>query len=263
MYRSIFLKTLNDGRRSVLYVGIGLFALGLYVAVLFPDIAEGFPGMIDNLPEFLKSIIGDAAELGTPEGFFTTQPFTVIGPITIMALAINRGMSAVAGEEEGNTLDQLLGNPISRTSIMAHKGLALIVSCIPPVIFLGASLVLGALIMDYTFSSSGLLQMLLSLLLLGYAMGFLALGIGASTGSKSLAMAIPSAVAAVGYVVNLLAPLVDYLTFTRYISVMHYYIGDKPFINGITPWHALVLIGIAVVPFVIGLYRFNDRDLNG
>ncbi len=263
MYRNIFLKTLSDGRRSMLYVGIGLFALGLYVAVLYPDISEGFAGMIDDLPEFLQGIIGDAAEFATPEGFFTTQPFTVIGPITIMALAINRGMSAVAGEEEGNTLDQLLGNPVSRTSVVIHKSMALIVSCIPPVIFLGASLVLGGLILDYTFSSSGLIQMLISLLLLGYAMGFLSLGIGAATGSKSLAMAIPSAVAAVGYVVNLLAPQVESLTFTRYISVMHYYIGDKPFINGITPWHALVLIGIAVVPLIVGLYRFNERDLNG
>ena len=162
MYRNIFLKTLSDGRRSMLYVGIGLFALGLYVAVLYPDISEGFAGMIDDLPEFLQGIIGDAAEFATPEGFFTTQPFTVIGPITIMALAINRGINAVAGEEEGNTLDQLLGNPVSRTSIIIQKSLALIVSCIPPVIFLGASLVLGGLMLDYTFSSSGLIQMLLS-----------------------------------------------------------------------------------------------------
>ncbi len=261
MYSTIFLKTLRDGRRSTLYVSIGLFALGLYVAVLYPDISKGFAGMINDLPEFLQGIIGDAAEFATPEGFFTTQPFTVVGPVAIMALAINRGMSAVAGEEEGNTLDQLLGNPITRTSIIIHKSLALIVSCIPPTIFLGASLVLGATMLDYSFSYSGLLQMLISLLLLGYAMGFLALGIGAFSGSKSLAISIPSGAAAVGYVVNLLAPQVDYLSFTRYISVMHYYIGDRPFVNGITPWHALVLIAIAVISLVIGLYRFNNRDL--
>ena len=261
MYNSIFLKTFLDGRRSMLYVSIGLFALGLYVAVLYPDISEGFAGMIEDLPEFLQGIIGDAAEFATPEGFFTTQPFTVIGPITVMALAIHRGMSAIAGEEESNTLDQLLGNPVSRTTIIVQKSLALIVSCIPPAIFLGASLLLGAVLLDYTFSYSGLLQMLISLLLLGYAMGFLALGIGAFTGSKSLSISIPSAVAAVGYVVNLLAPQVDYLSFTRYISLMHYYIGDRPFVNGITPWHALVLIAIATISFAVGLHRFNRRDL--
>ena len=261
MNSNIFLKTLRDGRRSMLYVAVGLFALGLYVAVLYPDISEGFAGMIDDLPEFLQGIIGDAAEFATPEGFFTTQPFTVIGPVSIMALAIHRGMGAIAGEEEGNTLDQLLGNPVSRTTIIVHKSLALIASCIPPAAFLGASLLLGALMLDYSISYSGLLQMLISLLLLGYAMGFLALGIGAFSGSKSLAISIPSAVAAIGYVVNLLAPQVDYLSFTRYISVMHYYIGDRPFVNGITPWHAAVLVAIAAISFAIGLYRFNRRDL--
>ena len=74
MYRNIFLKTLSDGRRSMLYVGIGLFALGLYVAVLYPDISEGFAGMIDDLPEFLQGIIGDAAEFATPRASSLLNP---------------------------------------------------------------------------------------------------------------------------------------------------------------------------------------------
>ena len=262
MNSNIFLKTLHEARRLSLYFGIVLFALGMYVAVLYPDVSEGFAGMIQDLPEFLQSVIGDAGEFATPEGFFTTQPFTVLGPAIMMIIAINRGMSAIAGEEEADTLDQLLGNPISRTSIIVHKGLALIVACIPPVLFLGASLILGSILLNYSFSVTGLFHMLASLLLLAYALGFLALGIGASTGSKSLSIGIPAAVGAYGYIANILAPQVETLEFTKYLSVMHYYIGDKPFINGITPWHALVLIAIAVISLAVGIYRFNRRDLN-
>ena len=105
--------------------------------------------------------------------------------------------------------------------------------------------------------------MSLSLLLISYATGFLALSIGAATGSKSIAIGIPAAIAAIGYLIHILVPLVDSLSSLKYISILHYYIGDKPFINGITPWHALVLIGIAAIPFLIGLYRFNGRDLRG
>ena len=72
---------------------------------------------------------------------------------------------------------------------------------------------------------------------------------------------MPSVVVAIGYLINILAPLVESLSFTRYISVLHYYIGDKPFINGITPWHAIVLIAIAAISFAVGIYRFNGRDL--
>ncbi len=261
MDANIFVKTMRDGRRSVLLISAGIFAIGLYVAVLFPDIAEGFSGMIGELPEFMQTIIGDAAEFATPEGFFTAQPFTVLGPITIMALAIHRGMNAIAGEEEANTLDQLLGNPVSRTTIALQKSLALVITCLPPSVALAASLLLGAAIMDYSFSLSGLFQMMASFLLVGYAMGFLALGIGAATGSKSLAMGVPATIAAVGYVLNILAPMVESLEFTQYVSVMYYYVGDKPFINGLTPWHSLVLFGIAAISLIFGIYRFNNRDL--
>ena len=115
--------------------------------------------------------------------------------------------------------------------------------------------------MDYSLSTTGLLQMSLSLLLLSYAMGFLALGVGGATGNKNLAIVVPAVVAAFGYLINILVPLIESLSFTRYISVLHYYIGDKPFINGITPWHAIVLIAIAAISFAVGIYRFNGRDL--
>ena len=181
----------------------------------------------------------------------------------MFAFSINRGMGAIAAEEQSHTLDQLLGNPITRTHVYLQKSLALIADCVLPVAALAVGILIGALIMDYSVSFSGLFQMSLSLLLISYATGFLALSIGAATGSKSIAIGIPAAIAAIGYLIHILAPLVDSLSDLKYISILHYYIGDKPFINGITPWHALVLIGIAVVPFVVGLYRFNDRDLNG
>ena len=73
---------------------------------------------------------------------------------------------------------------------------------------------------------------------------------------------MPAGIAVVGYLVNILVPLIESLEFTKYISILHYYIGDKPFINGITPWHAVVLIAIAVISFAIGMYRFDRRDLS-
>ena len=263
MYSNIFVKTLRDGRRSMLLLAGVQFFIGMYISLLFPDVAQSFAAMLDDLPEFLQSFIGSAEEFSTPEGFFTADPYGVITPLVMAALAINRGMGAVAGEENGHTLDQLLGNPVSRTRLLMHKSLAMMVDCLIPTLAVAAALLVGAAIMDYSVSLSGLLQMSVSLLLLTYASGFLALGVGAATGSKTLSMSVPSVIIGVGYLIHILAPMVDWLSFARYFSVMHYYIGDKPFINGITVWHALVLVGVGVVPLLIGLYRFNERDLNG
>ncbi len=261
MYSNVFSKTLRDGRRSMLLVGLLQFVVGMYVALLYPDVGSGFAEMIEDLPDFFQAFVGSAEEFATPEGFFSTEPYAVVTPIIMIAFAINRGMGAVAGEEQGDTLDQLLGNPVSRTSLLVQKSFALTLECVIPTVLVGVAIALGASIMDYSVSTSGLVQISLSVLLLSYALGFLALGVGAAMGNKNLAMAVPAVVAVVGYLVNILAPVVDGMSFTRYISVMHYYIGDKPLIHGITPWHALVLITIAAVSFAVGLYRFNNRDL--
>ena len=261
MYSNIFLKTLRDGQRSTLLFSLGQLAIGLLISLLYLDVAAGFAGMIEDLPEFFQAFIGSAAEFATPEGFFTADPYSAIGLVIMLTFAINRGMGAIAAEEQSHTLDQLLGNPITRTHVYLHKSLALLADCILPVAALAIGILIGAVVMDYSVSLSGLFQMSISLLLVSYATGFLALGIGAATGSKSLSIGIPAAIAAAGYLIHILAPLVDSLTNLKYISILHYYIGDKPFINGLTPWHSAVLVAIAALPFIIGLHRFNNRDL--
>lgn len=261
MYSNVFFKTLRDGQRSTLLFSLGQFGIGALLALLFPEVAAGFAGMIDDLPEFIKSFIGSAAEFATPEGFFTADPYSAISLVIMFAFSINRGMGAIAAEENAHTLDQLLGNPVTRTHVYLQKSLALVADCIPPTAAVAIGIVVGSLIMDYSVSLSGLFQMSFSLLLISYTTGFLALSIGAATGSKSLSMGIPAAVAVVGYLVHLLVPLVDALSNLKYISILHYYIGNKPFINGITPWYALVLVAIAFISFAVGLYRFERRDL--
>ena len=54
----------------------------------------------------------------------------------------------------------------SRTKLYVHKSLALMVDCIIPTFAVGGAILLGAVIMDYSVSVSGLLQMSLSLLML-------------------------------------------------------------------------------------------------
>ena len=154
MYSNVLFKTLRDGRRSMLLYALAQFLFEIYLSLLFPDVASGFAQMVDDLPEFLQSFIGSAEEFATPEGFFSTDPYGVITPIVMIALAVNRGVGAVAGEEQAHTLDQLLGNPISRTKLYIHKSLALIVDCLLPTIAVAAAILLGAIIMDYSLSTT-------------------------------------------------------------------------------------------------------------
>ena len=94
MYSNVFLKTLRDGRRSMLLFALAQFVFGIYLALLFPDVASSFASMVEDLPEFIQAFVGSAEEFATPEGFFTADPYGVVTPIVMIALAINRGMGA-------------------------------------------------------------------------------------------------------------------------------------------------------------------------
>ncbi|MCH8909254.1 MAG: hypothetical protein IH867_00780, partial [Chloroflexi bacterium] len=83
MLRNVYLKTLRDSRKSILFYSIGVVALGLYVTLFYPTIrdATGFTDFLEDLPEVFQSIVGDAATYTTAEGFLNVEVFSFIGPM--------------------------------------------------------------------------------------------------------------------------------------------------------------------------------------
>ena len=49
MYSNVFLKTLRDGRRSMLLFALAQFVFGIYLALLFPDVATSFANLLGDL----------------------------------------------------------------------------------------------------------------------------------------------------------------------------------------------------------------------
>lgn len=261
-HRNIFLKTLHDGRWGVLLVGSGLFVIGLCFSLVYPSIADTYVRMIEVLPQFLQSFLDSFSLPDTVEGFLTIELFGFLAPVIMMGFAIRRGVLAIAGEEERGTLDQLMSNPVSRFDVLWQKFLAMVASCAAPVVLLGLSLQLGATVMGYSIALDGMLYMLVGLLLLSWATGSIALSVGAVTGKNSTSVAVPCTVAGIGYLINFMESLTSVLSFSKYISIVDYYIGNDPFVNGLNYWHVAVLAGISLTSFFIAVHGFNTRDLN-
>ena len=262
-YSNVFLKTLRDRRRSTVIISVAMFVAGLYVSLLYPEFgaSASLEELLDQLPDWWQNLIGDSIQFGSPEGFFTTQPYSFLGPIIMIAFSIFLGQTAIAGEEEANTLDQLVANPVSRMRIYTDKVLAMMASSLMPVLAIALGLLVGSTSRGYEISYSGLASQSFSLLMLSFTIGGLALSVGAATGSKGQATAIASAVAGVGYLLDIVAPFVSWLEPTRYLSVVYYYVGGTPFLNGLTPWHVAVLAVIAGGSIVVGGILFDRRDL--
>lgn len=263
VYRNVFLKTLRDRIRSTVVVTVAMFATGLYVALLFPEFgANASMGqLIEQLPDWWQNLIGDAIQFTTPEGFFTTQPYSFLGAVIMIAFSISLGQSAIAGEEDANTLDQLIANPINRSTVYFHKALSIVVAVTLPVLGVALALIFGAAARNYSFSHAGLAAQSISLWLLSLLIAAIALAVGARSGSKGQAIAVAASVSGIGYMLNLVAPLVDWMEPTQYVSVVYYYIGGSPFVDGLTLWHAAVLALLAALSTVAGAVAFNNRDL--
>ena len=84
---------------------------------------------------------------------------------------------------------------------------------------------------------------------------------GTATGSKGLAIGAPSGIALITFILNTLAPSVEWLEPYRVLSPFYYYSGGNPILNGPDPWHVSVLAAITVVALAYALWSFERRDL--
>tara|TARA_A100001037_G_scaffold301737_1_gene331901 strand:+ start:754 stop:1551 length:798 start_codon:yes stop_codon:yes gene_type:complete len=263
MLLNVFLKSLRDSKKSIIYYSIGTMVLGLYVTLFYPTIRDstGLTDFLEQLPEAMLAFIGDADTYTTAEGFLNAEVFGFMGPMIFGVFAIIAGAGAIAGEEESHSLDQLLANPISRKNVLLQKAAALITGLFLLSISLWIGIIVGARIAGFSLSLTGTLQAIFSLWLLGGTLGLIALAIGASTGKKSLAGGLTAAVGIIGFLLDTFLSVVDALDPFKFISVFYYFNGNDVIINGINPLDSLAMVAILVIAMAIAVWRFESRDL--
>ena len=262
MLSNIFLKSLRDQRRSMLWWELGIIVASLITCATYPSFKDNT--QLDDIlgdSEFLKALSGGFESLSSGEGFVNTQLLAVFIPVLVMIFVIRLGTNTIAGEERDGTIDVLLANPVSRTSALAQKFGALLLSSLALVGAVWVSLLAGSALFDMGLDLWRLTQACVSLALFGWAFGALALAVGSATGRTGTTFAVSSALGVVAYLLHTLIPLVDALEPLKYLSLFYYYIAVDPLTNGISTTHALVLAAATAVLFAVAAYTFQRRDL--
>jgi ABC-2 type transport system permease protein len=264
MMRSVFGRALHDQWKWLL--GWAVFAAvwpAMYVG-LYPSIGEfeDLDRLLDQLPPAIREFFASSSlDISSPEGFLNLEFFSFVGPLLVLAYTVVAGGSATAGEEEHGTLDLLLANPVPRWRVVSDKaGLMLagaVVICIA--MWLGAAA--GATIAGVDLDLGRVGAALASTLLLGLALGALALALGSMTGQRWLSAGLALAVAIAGFFLNGLGALVDWLEPFRPLSPFYQYIANDPLRNGLDPRNVVVLVGWAVGGYLVAVAAFQRRDL--
>lgn len=266
MLRDAFFKGLRDQRRALLFWSLALAAYALLLAFLFPSIRESavdMEGYIESMPEAVRNaFMGESTDFSQPMTFLDAELFSLMTPLLLLVFAIGLAAAQIAGEEEGGSLSLLLAYPVSRTRLVAQKlGVLFTGIAVVTAVHLGA-LTLGSLATDMELTAAQLIEAHVNLGLLVAAVATVAFAAGAATGRRALAVTAGAGLAAVAYLLNVLAPLIERLEPLRYASLFYYYGGAEPMRLGVRPAHAMALLGVTAVAVVVAFVTFKRRDVS-
>ncbi len=262
MLRSVLLKTIRDQRKALAWWALAFVGTVLMYAAFYPTIRENAAQMneyVKSLPEAFRNLVG--TEFTSPAGYIKSEMFSFLGPILFLVFAVGAGSRAIAGEEEAGTLDLLLSVPIRRRRVLLDKFWAMVGTIFALAATMWAAIAILGPPFDLHLDLGNLTAATLGCFLLAIAFGSIALAVGCATGSKGLATGVPSGIALVTFIVNMLAPSVVALKPFRMLSPFYYYIGNDPLVNGLDVGHAAVLLAISVAAVAVALVAFDRRDL--
>jgi ABC-2 type transport system permease protein len=265
MLRNVFLKTLRDARRALVWWSLGLAGMAALMIAVYPTVRDNpdLNEMVQDYPDALKAFIafGGDVDYVSGAGYLGSELFSFMVPLLLLVAAIGAGARAIAGEEERGTLDLLLANPISRRRLVADKLAALVAEIALLAVVLWLSLLVGVEMVGMDLPAAHLAAATTGAALLALAFGAIALAVGAFSGRRGVAVGAAASGAVAAYLVNSLAVLVDFLEPVRTASPFYHYVASDPLRQGLELGHAGFLVALAVAAAALGVAALDRRDL--
>jgi ABC-2 type transport system permease protein len=256
-------EVLRTRRRSITLWSVAVAAVSAMYTAFYPSVGaddEAMTAYIDNLPDDLSTALGFDA-MTSPGGYLAATVFGILGPALLLVFAIGTGAALISGQEEDGTLELECAAPVSRTSIVVQRFLALVLGVTALTASVGLST--GVLIagMDIDVPPDRLAAGLTGLGLLALAFGGIALAAGAATGRRAVALGVASALAVLAYAADALAALHERGGWLAAISPWSWYAGDEPLTNG---WDTAGITALALLTAAVttaGATAFGRRDI--
>lgn len=260
MNRQAFELALRLRLRSTAVAAAGLLAVLLIVGALFPAVGDSI-GKLD-LPQGVADLLG-GADYASITGWYRSEIASLYGPLVVAALAITGAVSTTATEEEAGIMALVLAQPLGRSRLIASKAGAIAVVVVLLALATWVGLIAGVAVGGGGIGVGKLAAYSLHLAFFGFAIGAVALALGAATGRRALAGGGAAAVALAGWLINGFAPLVDALDWLKYVSPFYYYAGNDPLTHGVDIVHLTVLGVLAIGLTAVGMAGIERRDLRG
>ncbi|MCP5024947.1 MAG: ABC transporter permease subunit [Actinomycetia bacterium] len=257
MLANVFTKALRD---QWLGMTIGAVCMALYLLAGMAVYRDIDISLYTDLPEPILELMGISADTDVG-GLAYGAIYGTVGALTLAGLSIAIGSRAIAGEERNGTIGLLLANPTSRTQVTVAKAAAIVtITALGAAILWGAAMIAPTLL-DVDVADLHLTALVGHLFANALFYGFLALFVGAWTGSGGAASGTAAAAMVVSYIGTGLLRVIEGWEGLARILPWYYYDSSQPVNNGPAWGHLAVLVGASAVFTVGALVGVNRRDL--
>ncbi len=257
MLATILTKTFLDRWKGMAIGAVVLGAMLLFGMATYRDIDLS---LYTDLPEALRAIMNIPAEADVGSLAYGAI-YSSYGALTLAGLALSMGSASIAGEERDGTLGLLLGNPKSRTAVLASKAATMVLlTAVGALVLWGAGLLVPAVLgVDITGTHVGAL--VFHMFAVAVFFGALSMAVGAWTGKSGMASGISVAVLVLSFFAVGLLPLFSGLENGAKAFPWYYYDASQPVLNGVDWGHVgVLLVGIGAL-LALAVVGVNRRDL--
>jgi ABC-2 type transport system permease protein len=259
----LLLQELRFRRNAIIGWSIGLtFLPAIYVGI-YPQFAEDLYQMESILELDIYQALG--MNFGTFEDWIASTVINIV-PILLAIYAVIDGTGTLAGEEESGKLELVVALPIPRWQIVTVKAIALGVSLLLILIFVAATTTIVFLAIESDIETSlawwDVVWSLLYTWPIVMAVGMISLFLGVFTPRRRIAALIGTVVVIVSYFGSNLSSQVSTLE-TIQPLFLYNYLDSTAGLFEIGPEISdiLILLGIALVAFILALVFFHLRDI--
>jgi len=254
---NVFTKTTRDRWKGEAIGSVTLALLFLFGMAIYRDIDLA---VYTNLPELYRTMVNIPKDADVASLAYGAM-YGSYGAMTLAGLALVMGAASIAGEERKGTIGLLLANPKSRMSVLVSKTTSMVFLTAAGSLFLwGVGLVVPVML-DVSIAGMHVGALIFHMFAISLFFGFLAMAIGAWSGSPGMASGVSAGVMFISFIGAGLFPLIGGFESVAKAFPWYYFNSSQPVTNGVGWGHIGVLFAAIAVFAVAGLIGVNRRDL--
>ena len=262
----VIANTLRTSWKQILYWGLGLGALGLYIDFIAqsPDIISGYADLLKSMPPAMLQAFGasDTALLTTAEGWIVSL-FVSEAAIFLSVFAVMAGLNISANDEQSGVLDVILSLPISRTAYLLERWIGFALIGMGIVVLCALITLAGIIGMNVDAPHDVILKSILNLYPATLLVMTVTCLLATALRRRALAIGVSAAFVVGSYIFNAIGAsasgaIADFMESVSYFS----YINGEAFVIGAyDPVDSVIVLAAILIGFVLSLRNFVSRDI--